>query len=103
MSRSTFAIAADHPCLDGHFPGDPVVPGVVILERVIDAVQAHGGPGVAGIRRCKFVRILRPGERCVVEWRAPDDDAHGGVRFVCTGARGLLAQGMLTLRAAGDG
>ena len=31
----SFQINNDHPCLAGHFPNNPIVPGVVILERVL--------------------------------------------------------------------
>ena len=34
-------VAADHPALAGHFPGDPIVPGVVILARVAEAIHAR--------------------------------------------------------------
>ncbi|MGH8082364.1 MAG: hypothetical protein ACREP7_17440 [Lysobacter sp.] len=56
-----FAIAADHPCLPGHFPGRPLVPGVVLLERVIEAVEAAHGP-MPGLRlpQVKFLRPLLP-------------------------------------------
>ncbi len=37
---SHFEIAADHPCLPGHFPGRPVVPGVVVLDHVLAAIEA---------------------------------------------------------------
>ena len=39
-----FVIAADHPSLPGHFPGQPVVPGVVVLERVLEAIESGHGP-----------------------------------------------------------
>src|SRR5437879_10590804 len=32
------AIRADHPSLAGHFPGTPIVPGVVILDEVAAAL-----------------------------------------------------------------
>ncbi|RBC43168.1 hypothetical protein BRN41_12545, partial [Xanthomonas oryzae pv. oryzae] len=38
-----FVVPHDHPCLPGHFPGRPVVPGVVVLDHVLQAVEAlHG-------------------------------------------------------------
>jgi 3-hydroxyacyl-[acyl-carrier-protein] dehydratase len=31
-------ISADHPSLPGHFPGTPIVPGVVILDEILAAL-----------------------------------------------------------------
>lgn len=63
-----FVVAADHPCLPGHFPGRPLVPGVVLLERAIEALQAQHG-ALPGLRlpQVKFLRPLSPGETAQVE------------------------------------
>jgi 3-hydroxymyristoyl/3-hydroxydecanoyl-(acyl carrier protein) dehydratase len=63
-----FAIAPDHPSLPGHFPGHPVVPGVVVLERVLAAIeQAHGPLGALRLPQVKFVQPLLPGEAAEIE------------------------------------
>src|SRR5262249_33509111 len=55
-------IDALHPALAGHFPGNPIVPGVVILQRVCRAVtRAHGG-AVTAVPAVKFHAPLRPEE-----------------------------------------
>jgi 3-hydroxyacyl-[acyl-carrier-protein] dehydratase len=60
---ASFAVAADHPCLAGHFPGNPLVPGVLILDRVVAAIEAQHGPLPAvRLPQVKFVQPLRPGE-----------------------------------------
>lgn len=55
-------IPADHPALPGHFPGHPVVPGVVLLEAVIRALPRHTGSAlrVTGFPAVKFLAPLQP-------------------------------------------
>ena len=63
-----FAIDADHPSLPGHFPGRPLVPGVVVLDRVVAAIEAKHGPlGPLRLPQVKFLQPLLPGERARVE------------------------------------
>ena len=58
-----FIVPPDHPSLPGHFPGQPVVPGVVVLDRVLDAIEASAGPlGALRLPQVKFVQPLLPGE-----------------------------------------
>lgn len=69
-----FSIPHDHPSLPGHFPGRPIVPGVVLLERVLEAIEAGHGPLTAlQLPQVKFVHPLLPGERAeiVLEGAAP--------------------------------
>lgn len=60
--RERFRVAATHPSLAGHFPGDPIVPGVVLLDRVAAALERAGGGGFSRIGAVKFVSPLRPDE-----------------------------------------
>lgn len=63
-----FTIAADHPSLPGHFPGRPLVPGVLLLDRVLEAIEAgHGALGPLRLPQVKFLLPLLPGEAARVE------------------------------------
>ena len=59
-----FAIAADDPCLDGHFPGRPLVPGAVLLAETVASLAAlvESGTALAGLEGVKFRRPVAPGE-----------------------------------------
>jgi 3-hydroxyacyl-[acyl-carrier-protein] dehydratase len=63
-----FMIPADHPSLPGHFPGRPLVPGVVLLERVVEAIEAaHGDLGALRLPQVKFLQPLLPGQAARIE------------------------------------
>ncbi|HET6395787.1 MAG TPA: hypothetical protein VFF91_02990 [Pseudoxanthomonas sp.] len=85
-----FHVPHDHPCLPGHFPGRPLVPGVLLLERVAAAIEArHGAIGPLRLPQVKFLRPLLPGQEAevVLEGAAPC------WRFEVRGDGGVLARG----------
>lgn len=63
-------ISLDHPSLAGHFPGHPVVPGVVLLDSVLAALRerfAHK-VGIATMPAVKFHAPVRPGGEFEVQF-----------------------------------
>lgn len=95
----SFVVAPDHPCLPGHFPGRPLVPGVVLLEQAIAAIEArHGALGAMRLPQVKFVQPLLPGEpaRVEIEGDAPR------WRFRVLRGDTLLASGEVVRDRAGD-
>lgn len=97
MSTHALMIDAAHPSLAGHFPGNPIVPGVVILERVIAAIEADHAP-LATLRlpQVKFLQPLLPGETARIEIEA----AAPRWRFRVLRGDTLLASGEVVAGAA---
>ena len=65
--RAQLCIPASHPALPGHFPGVPVVPGVVMLDELLALARRWLGPvAVRGLPQVKFAAPLPPGGRADV-------------------------------------
>lgn len=95
MNRSRpRCIPADHPALAGHFPSDPIVPGMVLLEEIMQALTEAGGAyQLRGMPLVKFIAPLKPGQTFIIEWTLSTE---GQVQFRCLFAdRRLIAQGRL--------
>ncbi len=92
------AISSEHPCLPGHFAGNPIVPGVITLNLVFECLQ-RDFPGwePVGIRKLKFLQPLLPQQRFTLKWGQIKDN---GLRFKCQLAAdaSALAEGHIKLR-----
>lgn len=89
MSRVefSFCVAADHLCLPGHFPGSPIVPGVLLLDHVMQALQQATGRRLAQLQQVKFISALLPDEQAL----AICDIQGARVSFRVTAQRGGAA------------
>lgn len=60
--RADVHVPSTSPWFDGHFPGEPVLPGVAQLGMVHDVVNAvlDGKFKIVSVRRIRFKRIVRP-------------------------------------------
>lgn len=89
MSAFRFAVPSEHPALPGHFPGRPIVPGVLLLDAVFDAVARAGGD-VARLMRAKFSAPVLPGMEVEVALAAK---AAGRVGFTCRAGGAVVLTG----------
>lgn len=94
MTATALPIAAGHPAFAGHFPGAPVLPGVVLLDETIRAIElAVGGePRCWRIASVKFLKAVGPCEPLVLEQERLAD---GTVRFRISSAGQAVASGAL--------
>jgi acyl-CoA synthetase (AMP-forming)/AMP-acid ligase II len=93
-----FVVPADHPALAGHFPGRPIVPGVLLLDHVLARLAATVGRPVARLKQVRFMAPLLPDETADVDFsHAPGDDITFTVKTLRDGAPILLSNGRVLL------
>lgn len=86
-----FTVTAQSPCVQGHFPGSPLVPGAYLLGKIHQAFnQRYAGSGLPQFGKVKFQGAVLPGDSVHIHW----DDAHwpkGKVQLLVDGECRLTA------------
>ena len=99
-SSRAYRFTPDHPTGAGHFPGNPIIPGALLLDRMLQAIGPHAGR--RDIRVAKFLRPVRPGDEVTFRWRGNGRD----IAFECVLAggdaalTGVIVAGSATAEAA---
>lgn len=96
---------AEEPFFSGHFPGDPIVPGVILTEALAQTAGIAAGPGGSGksyrlsaVKLMKFFKPARPLDEIVL--RAEKTGGVGGLLQFGVSARvggETVAEGVIVL------
>jgi 3-hydroxyacyl-[acyl-carrier-protein] dehydratase len=90
-------IRTDHPSLPGHFPGAPLVPGVVILDEVVAALaEWRQTSQLNGIQSVKFLAPLKPEQLFTISFSVTNENT-GEVSFCCRVEERVIVEGRLAV------
>jgi 3-hydroxymyristoyl/3-hydroxydecanoyl-(acyl carrier protein) dehydratase len=94
--QSAIEVSSDHPSFAGHFPTFPVLPGAVLLDAALLAIQRERGIDLTQwqIASVKFFAPVRPGDALRLEHEA---GRSGSIRFTVRVADRTIASGRLSL------
>ena len=106
LCRKTFP--SDEPFFAGHFPGEPIVPGVILTEALAQTAGIAGGSEgrafrLTAIKAMKFPGAVRPREEITL--RAEKRGAVGGLwqfDVVARVGERVVAEGTLVLNEVAD-
>lgn len=95
---SHWIIPADHPAFAGHFPGMPILPGVVLLDIALQAITATCGIALDNceISSVKFLSPAKPGDELLIQHSVAPS---GSIRFDILAGTRKIASGSVIARS----
>lgn len=102
----SFKIPVQHPCLPGHFPGRPIVPGVVLLERVETILKKHFADWeITELNQVKFLQPVLPEESIELQVDSSKLESHHSIAFQLKniGNQNRVAMGKIKLTNVNKG
>ncbi len=92
MKKLSLHFAADHPTAAGHFPGNPIIPGALLLAEVLRCIgQAENARFAScNLKAAKFLQPVRPGDTVAIEYAV---SVPGIITFQCAVAGSKVLTG----------
>jgi 3-hydroxyacyl-[acyl-carrier-protein] dehydratase len=93
---SHWTVPLDHPAFAGHFPGTPILPGVVLLDIALQAIADASGIALDNceISSVKFLSPANPGDELLIQHTI---SAKGSLHFVISSGVRKIATGNIVL------
>ncbi len=82
MTALTLQFTGNHPCGAGHFPGNPIIPGALLLDEVLSCIASDLGFDSCAwrVKSAKFPQSVRPGDTVYINYTLA---TNGEIRFEC--------------------
>lgn len=98
MNKLSLQIPANHPTAAGHFPGNPIMPGALLLAEVLRCIeQVEGGRFTScNVKAAKFLAPARPGDSVDIEYAR---SVQGAIEFQCAVAGTRVLSGAVVASA----
>ena len=89
-----WTVPPDHPAFAGHFPGTPILPGVVLLDVALQIIADASGIALdlCEISSVKFLSPASPGDELVIQHTV---SASGTIRFDILAGMRKIASGSI--------
>jgi 3-hydroxyacyl-[acyl-carrier-protein] dehydratase len=90
--------AVNHPCGAGHFPGNPIIPGALLLDEVLACIAAdlEIKEKIWRVKSAKFPQPVLPGDTVHIEYT---QTANGEIRFAGSVAESKVISGIASCQA----
>jgi 3-hydroxymyristoyl/3-hydroxydecanoyl-(acyl carrier protein) dehydratase len=91
-------ISPDSPWFSGHFPGDPILPGIAQLGMVFDAINQSSNQHmkITSVSRVRFKQIIRPNDQLRII-ATPQEDHEESYVFRIMVKEELACSGVMTV------
>jgi len=94
------SIPQTHACYNAHFPGNPIVPGALLLQWIVTHANAHFEGTIHGVKSMKFCALARPGDRCTIEFNLAGTNMLSNmdtIKVCCLRDTEVICKGILLL------
>lgn len=80
-------VSMNEPYFQGHFPANPIMPGVLNVESMIQAARVlvrrrQASFSLRKIRHARFRQMVRPGEQLMIKVKKKEDGSFQGQAFL---------------------
>jgi len=100
-------VPAESPWFSGHFPGEPILPGIALIhivkEAIVQKVLKKGEKfQFHSLKRVRFTRPVRPGDRLLVNISADDTGEEIWFHFKVACKENIVSSGMIAAKKIKD-
>lgn len=95
-----FVVPQQHPCFPAHFPGQPIVPGALLMQWIFAQIRnQYCNYSIVTIKSMKFLKSLHPGDDCRLQLEG--DPALLRLSIACYCHSDLVCKGVVELALIG--